>query len=228
MFGELHGPAFAEVVIHMGVDLDVSVSNRSIQCKTPKQFTIACPANLVEVKGHAVLLEAMTLVEGKLEVVLDLAGDGPLAAFLAHRIEELGLSESVVMAGAVPHGALLASYRRGDYDCVVLPSLDLGDGNHEGIPVSLMEAMALGVPVVSTKTGGIPELLTNGYDGLLVEPGDSEALAGAILALIEDPALRDRLSRAGRETVARGFNAGRNASLLVNMMKASVKTDNKE
>jgi glycosyltransferase involved in cell wall biosynthesis len=74
-------------------------------------------------------------------------------------------------------------YRRAEVDLVVLPSLDLGGGVHEGIPVSLIEAMAYGVPVISTNTGGIPELLDNGA-GVMVPQADSAALAAAIVKLI--------------------------------------------
>src|SRR5262249_15130058 len=91
----------------------------------------------------------------------------------------------------------------------VLPSVQTHDGNQDGIPVALMEAMALGLPVISTRVSGIPELVTDGVSGLLVTPGDAGALADAIERLLTDPALREVLSRQGREAVRARHDSSR-------------------
>jgi len=96
-------------------------------------------------------------------------------------------------------------YEKGEVDVVVLPSTDLGDGVHEGIPVSLMEAMSYGIPVISTTTGGIPELLGS-EAGLLVPERDPLALAEAIEHLARDPSLCRRLGESGRRKVREEFS----------------------
>jgi len=105
----------------------------------------------------------------------------------------------------VPHEKLLELYVREDIGAFVLPSLGLDGDLHEGIPVSLMEAMAFGVPVISTETGGIPELLGGGA-GIIVPPADPAALAAAIARLAADPDLRRRLGERGRERVEEAFS----------------------
>ena len=92
-------------------------------------------------------------------------------------------------------------------DCLALPSVTAADGDQEGIPVTLMEAMATGRPVVSTYHSGIPELIADDDTGLLVPERDAEALAAAIERLMTEPALGPRLAARAREFVAAEFNA---------------------
>jgi glycosyltransferase involved in cell wall biosynthesis len=117
--------------------------------------------------------------------------------------------------GSVSHPELLAGLVEGRWDAVVLPSAPTPEGDQEGVPVSLIEAMAAGVPVVSTRSGSIPELVTEG-SGLLVPAADPQALRGAIESL-RDPELRRRLSRAGRERVEREFDVDRVAAELADL-----------
>jgi glycosyltransferase involved in cell wall biosynthesis len=106
-----------------------------------------------------------------------------------------------------------------------LPSRPAGkrSGVMDGIPVSLMEAMAIGVPVVSCAVSGIPELVEDGKTGLLVPPNDPHALAAAIERLLGDGALASRLAHAAREKVEREFNIARNVDRLVEVFRAGVK-----
>jgi colanic acid/amylovoran biosynthesis glycosyltransferase len=99
----------------------------------------------------------------------------------------------------------LEYYEKRLIDLVVLPSIDLGNGSHEGIPVCLMEAMAHGIPVIATKTGGIPELI-NETTGILVPPKDWAALAEAIAQIMADSRLRRRLAQSGQQYVQEEFN----------------------
>jgi colanic acid/amylovoran biosynthesis glycosyltransferase len=94
-----------------------------------------------------------------------------------------------------------------DCDCLALPSVTAADGDQEGIPVTLMEAMACGLPVVSTYHSGIPELVTDGETGLLVPERDVAALAGAIERLMTEEGLARRLADRARRFVAAEFNA---------------------
>ena len=184
---------------------------------------ILCPANLIPVKGHKYLIEACaTLRERGVELELWIAGQGKLRRELQEQVEALGLSDRVDFLGQLPHLELLDLYSQGKIAIVVLPSVDLGNGLHEGIPVSLIEAMAYGIPVVSTVTGGIPELL-EGDAGLLVPPKDPVALAEAIERLVKDPALRKRLGEAGRKRVEDGFAVESVVTELVRRFEACIK-----
>jgi glycosyltransferase involved in cell wall biosynthesis len=112
------------------------------------------------------------------------------------------------------HDALLSLYRYSQVDVVVLPSVDLGNGHHEGIPVALMEAMAYAIPVVATETGGIPELIGDGA-GLLVQPANPQALADALTKLAGSAALRRSLGLNGRKRVEQSFEISKMVKELV-------------
>jgi glycosyltransferase involved in cell wall biosynthesis len=140
------------------------------------------------------------------DVHLALAGDGPDRAALERRVRELDLASRVTFLGYRSQAGVRDLL--GQADVFVLASLA------EGAPVVLMEAMAAGVPVVATRVAGIPELVEDGADGLLVPPGDAAALAAAVGRLIDDPALRASFARRGREKVERDFNVDREARRL--------------
>lgn len=153
-------------------------------------------ARLGKHKGHATLLEAAVRVP---EAAFLLAGDGPERESLEARARELGVADRVFFLGYradVP--ALLAAC-----DLFVLPSF------YEGLPLSVLEAMAAGKPVVGSAIGGTDEAVVPGETGLLVPPGDSAALAGAIRACLSDAELSRRFGTAGRERVLREFTAER-------------------
>jgi glycosyltransferase involved in cell wall biosynthesis len=175
-------------LIRMGVILPQRVADAA---RAPR--VILCPANLFDVKGHRYLLEAMALVLPRLEVKLLIAGDGPLLGALKSSVQELGIAQAVDFLGRVPNEVVLRYYQNEEIGAVVLPSIDLGCGNHEGIPVALIEAMSCGIPVISTRTGGIPELL-GGDCGLMVPDKDAAALAEAIHAVLTDRELRVKLT----------------------------------
>jgi glycosyltransferase involved in cell wall biosynthesis len=138
---------------------------------------------------------------------------------LAALIERHGLSDRVRLVGRMTSDGVAAELAAADV--LVAPSVPTRSGKREGIPVVLMEAMATGLPVVASRLSGIPELVTDGVDGLLVPPGDDEALADALARLADDRALRERLGTAGRETVLRDFDVDRNAAALAARFAAS-------
>jgi colanic acid/amylovoran biosynthesis glycosyltransferase len=213
------GHAGRACVIHMGVALPAQPSMRTTS-KGP--FIVLCPAHLYLVKGHEYLIQAMAILqEREMSCALRLAGEGRLRKELEHQVDTLGLGATISFLGQVPHERILEWYRDGQIDAVVLPSIDLGNNMQEGIPVALMEAMAHGIPVVSTETGGIPELLRDGA-GIMVPPQDPEALADAIQQLIRDPALRVQLGIAGRRRVADHFAVERTVTELSARIEATV------
>ena len=112
-------------------------------------------------------------------------GNGPLEDQLKQQTKDLGLEELVEWRGKVAHDELLRMYSNNEVSIVVLPSIRTDDGVEEGIPVSLIEAMAAGIPVVSTDTGAISELLVEGA-GVMVPQRDAESLALAITELLEN------------------------------------------
>ena len=190
-------------VIHMGVLLPPA---GQIDSPIQNVARLLCPANLFPVKGHQYLFRAMALLKQRgVECQLDVAGEGHLEGQLHALARELSIDDRIRFLGQVPHERLLAVLRERQAALVVLPSVDLGEGLHEGIPVALIEAMSLGVPVLSTSTGGIPELLCDGA-GIMVPPEDPLALADAIEQVLSDPELRKRLAKAGRQRVEEEFS----------------------
>ncbi|MDQ5828028.1 MAG: glycosyltransferase family 4 protein, partial [Chloroflexota bacterium] len=188
------------------------VERRQDQERTPR---VVVPANLLEVKGHAYLLKAVrNLKDRGLDLEVDIAGDGPLRQELLGEVEKLELRDRVSFLGLVPHEKLLDRMKLGSWDILVLPSIVTDSGEKEGIPVAIIEAMSCRVPVVSTQTGGIPELFEGVEDALLVPPRDPAALAEAIERLVTNPDLRERLIESGRRQVEDRFAVERVAAEL--------------
>jgi colanic acid/amylovoran biosynthesis glycosyltransferase len=190
------------VVIHMGVPIGAPRAKKAKQERVP---TILCPANLYPVKGHRYLLEALQILKQRgVDCTLQIAGRGMLRCELEASAKRLAVEDRVAFVGQVPHPGLLSRYENDEIDAVVLPSVDLGNHLHEGIPVCLIEAMSHGVPVISTTTGGIPELLRDGA-GILVPDKNPLALADAIEKVLHDPLLREKLIATGRQRVEKEF-----------------------
>lgn len=151
-------------------------------------------ARLQPEKGIGDLIDAMAQVAGGVRVAI--AGAGPAEQDLRDRIAAAGLGGRVRLLGHRSDvGALLAAA-----DVFCLPS------RHEGLPLSLLEAMRVGLPSVATRVGGIPAVVEDGVTGLLVAPADPDSLARALTALATDPATAGRIGAAGREIVTREFD----------------------
>lgn len=163
-------------------------------------------ARLAEKKGYTYLLEAVALAKQKgVAVHIDAFGDGPLESELQRQAVQDGIGDLITWHGSVGHEILLGRVRSGDYHFAVLPSVTAKDGDKEGIPVFLMEAMAAGLPVVTTPNGGIRELVSPGT-GLLVEERNSEAISSAIIRLAQDPAERQAMGRMARQRIITAFS----------------------
>jgi glycosyltransferase involved in cell wall biosynthesis len=197
-------------VVRCGVDLDAFEPRPR---RAPEIPTFACVASLRPYKGHDVLLDACRLLRDRgVTLRALLVGDGELRRRLEARVAREGLAGTVELLGARPHEAipgLLAGAT-----AMVLPSVRARDGQMEGIPVALMEAMAAGVPVVATRLSGIPELVVDGETGLLVPERDPAALADAMERLARDAALAARLASGARRAVAERFDRARNVAAL--------------
>lgn len=185
----------------------------SERSRSPRPLVLAV-GRLIEKKGFHLLLEALASLRARgVPFRCVIAGEGPEAAALADRIHTLGLVGAVHLAGAIPLGRL----RRRYYSrarVLAMPCIVARDGDRDGIPTVLMEAMALGVPVVSTRVSGIPEAIEDGVDGYLTDPGDVVTLAERIELLLTDPATADRIACAGRLRAERQFDLRPNAGSL--------------
>jgi colanic acid/amylovoran biosynthesis glycosyltransferase len=179
---------------------------------------ILCVGRLAPEKGQALLLEAVAILAAKGRPVrLRLVGDGPDRNWLEHRAAELGIASNVEFAGWVDQDQLIALYR--ETDLFVLPSLA------EGIPMVLMEAMAMQIPCVAPCITGIPELIEHGVDGMLFPVADVEGIAKSISILLDSPELCAQIGRQGRVRVLRDYDMARNterfAVVLADRLRAS-------
>lgn len=167
-------------VIHLGVE----VPSKEVIRKSPSEFKIACVGNLIPIKNHHTLIKALRIIESaENNFSVDIIGSGPLESELRECVHALGLDETIVFRGQIAHTELLLEYAKSRYQLVVLASGTALSGQQEGIPVSLMEAMSYGIPVVSTESGGVPELVTKELN-LLVPPNDPTALSSKILEIM--------------------------------------------
>jgi glycosyltransferase involved in cell wall biosynthesis len=177
----------------------------------PEGAMILAVGRLIEKKGLADLVEACGLLAGRgVGVQLEIAGDGPLRREL--EVMAAGSGAQVKFHGSLPHEAVLELYRRASVFC--LPCVVASTGDRDGLPTSVLEAMALGVPVVTTDVNGLRELVVDGQTGLVVPERDPVALADALDRLLGDALLADRLAACGRQLVESRFSLNRSVAAL--------------
>jgi colanic acid/amylovoran biosynthesis glycosyltransferase len=198
-------------VVRLGVDciaLQPANKTRSSHCEIPSgPVRLVCTGRMVSAKGHRILLEALApLIAAGVDLTCSLIGDGPERRSLEALCQNLSIAGRVHFLGAMAHGPTLAEVAKADI--FVLASFA------EGLPVALMEAMALGVPCISTTIAAIPELIHDRANGLLVPPANPGALAKAITELVEAPDFRRRLGLQARETVEAHHNLANNLDQL--------------
>jgi glycosyltransferase involved in cell wall biosynthesis len=164
---------------------------------------------LSERKGFVPLIQACRRLKDQgYDMVCHIVGKGPQYQELNDLIQELELTDTVTLCGALPHEAVIEKNDQATLFC--LPCVMSKEGNLDGIPNVLPEAMAMQRPVISTTLSGIPELVDHEVNGLLVPAGDVDALVAAIARLLDDPALCQRLGKNGRQTVLEKFDIRRN------------------
>jgi glycosyltransferase involved in cell wall biosynthesis len=174
---------------------------------------------LVPKKGFDVLLDALALFPAAQRPRVTIVGDGPERTNLQRLADSLGLDSHVHFCGWLPNDQVKNLLRRSTM--CVLPCRVDSDGDRDGIPVALMEAMAEGVPVITGDLPAIRELIQNGENGILLPPDDVFGLADAIRELSSRPGLRERLGRAGRERVQEEFALDTNLDRLLNAFQAT-------
>lgn len=174
---------------------------------------IVAVGRLVEKKGFADLVAACARLQARGERFrCSIIGTGELEGALRAQIADLGLGAQVELLGPRPQRELAAHLQAAAV--FAAPCVLGGDGNRDGLPTVLLEAMALGTPCVSTDVTGIPEVLQHEETGLMVPQGNPEALADALARLLHDAALRVRLAERARALIERDFDLHRNAEEL--------------
>ncbi|HUR82779.1 MAG TPA: glycosyltransferase [Thermoanaerobaculia bacterium] len=203
-------------VVHSGVNPDVYAEG-AVQPHDGARIRLISVAALTPQRGFPFLIEACArLAKAGLDFDCNIVGSGPLLETTRHWIADHGLADRVHLLGPRPQHEVAQLMR--EADIFVLPSIIATDGQMDGIPLSLMEAMAAGKPVVASSISGIPELVTSEVSGILVDAAYPGKLADAVLRLAADPALRDRLGRAGQVKVRRDFHIHRTAEQLVSLL----------
>jgi glycosyltransferase involved in cell wall biosynthesis len=212
-------PADKLAVVRCGVQVPDVERPQTVSAKP--RFRIGSLGRLVEKKGFDVLIEAVGVLKQRgHELELLIAGDGPLRNELTALVEQRELSQSVTFVGPLSHSLVPAWMAT--LDAFALACKPDANGDMDGIPVVLMEAMAQGLPVVSSRLSGIPELVIDQRTGLLAEPGAVQGLADQIERLISSPAYAKSLAQHGQTHVRNEFGQDVNIDRLLTHMNVSV------
>jgi glycosyltransferase involved in cell wall biosynthesis len=181
--------------------------------KTQPTSNIVCSARFDQCKGQDVLIKAFAQIADRFpDAKLELLGSGKLEADCQKLTHKLGVADRCLFRGSVPRN--IAIQKMAQAMIVVLPS------RMDNCPLALIEAMAVGAPVVATNAGGIPEMVRDGLDGLLVPPDNAPALADKLGSLLSDPALRKQFSERARQRFSSSFEVAAAARRQVDWLEA--------
>jgi glycosyltransferase involved in cell wall biosynthesis len=202
--------------MYHGIDLQRFSSNdQALKLNPPLILSVG---RLREKKGFATLIKScFALHLAGISFRCEIVGYGEDQAKLQRLIDCYGLAAMVVLTGKMTHTQLIERYRQATL--FVLPSQIAEDGDRDGIPNVLLEAMAMTLPVVSTDVSGIPEVIKNGVNGFLVPPRDALALQKAMVTLLSDAQLRARMGKEGRHVVESMFSNDVNLLLLSDLLR---------
>ena len=203
--------------VYHGIDVSQFqfVSPRNVETSRPIILSVA---RLVEKKGLEDLISAADILRRRGRAVqVEIIGSGPRRETLKAQVKRLGLGDCVRLLGAQAHETVCVAYQRASV--FALPCVIASDGDRDGIPNVLLEAMASGLPVVSTPVSGIPEVIEPGVNGLLVEPNNPAALADAIDKLLASYGLRERLAQSARAKVESAFSLDASAERLLALFR---------
>nr|WP_239530320.1 glycosyltransferase [Sporolactobacillus spathodeae] len=211
-------------VHHSGIEIEKFPFRDSIIPEN-SVITILSVGRLVPKKGMNDLIEAFNQVQHQWpNVRLRIAGEGPLRHELVNQVKRLNLDQTVTFLGALSYEDIRNEMQQAQV--FALASVTTKDGNQEGIPNVLKEALATGLPVVSTRHAGIPELIRNGESGILVPEHDTAGLAQALLKLIKNPDQWKPMAKQGRKTVTKLFNAKKQVDELENIYQKVIEEFN--
>jgi len=208
-------------VIHLGIQMKEEENNKMIKKYLKNNiFKIITPGHFLEVKGHEYLIKSCSLlIKNNIKNFhCFFYGHGQLKKNLKKMINRYNLNDFISIKNTIPQEKLFYKYKNKKIDLIVMPSINTKDQQHEGIPVSLMEAMAYKIPAISTNTGGIPELLSNNA-GIIIEEKNPEKLAEAIKNIIQDEKLYFKISETGYFKILKEFNIEKNIKRLLDLFK---------
>jgi colanic acid/amylovoran biosynthesis glycosyltransferase len=196
-----------------GIPLEEFLFRERTFVAAPTEWRFVQAGRLIEKKGLPVTLRAFAVFLGKHpNATLTIAGDGPILAQLQRLAHELKIERSVSFTGFISQEQLCETYYRSHI--FLHPSQTGHDGNQEGIPNSMLEAMASGLPAFATQHGGIPEAIENGVSGVLVPERDHKELAQVLLDSTQDPVFLSRIAQSGAEVVRKNFDLRAQAQRL--------------
>ncbi|MBX7103554.1 MAG: glycosyltransferase [Gemmataceae bacterium] len=202
--------------IYNGLDLGEFTFSEPVR----RDRRVLAVGRLVEKKGFADLINACALARNAGDpIACDIVGSGEEADALAAQIERLGLQHDVRLLGALPQSEVVRKIR--EAAVVAAPCVVGADGNRDGLPTVLLEAMALGTPVVSTDVTGIPELVRDGETGIIVPQRQPAVLRQALQLLLNRPDLQVRLATAGRKAIERDFDIRRNTEMMRGVIRSA-------
>jgi len=208
-----NGTASKVVPIYNSVDMAAFPRRR----EEPMQPLILSAGRLVEKKGFADLIKACSILKKRgAGFRCEIVGSGPLKEALGELVGKLGLNDTVRLHSQMAQHELRSVYLKATV--FALPCIVAANGDRDLLPNVLKEAMAVGVPVVTTRLSGIEELVADQESGLLVAPGDIEGLASAIELLLADAGCRQRLATRGRKTIEDRFNLATNFARLRDLL----------
>lgn len=205
------------LVHHMGVDCNKFQYQAKLQ-RPGESTRFITVARFIEKKGVEYAIQAFAQVAKEYQnIEYILIGDGPLKKAIIELIEQLGISDKVRLMGSCAQKEVIKLVQSAHI--YLAPSVTARDNDKEGIPVSMMEAMAMGLPVISTEHSGIPELVQNEITGFLVPERDVESLAEKMQYMIDYPELWPRMGQAGRDWVFEHFNCQKQNNRLISIFR---------
>ncbi|MFA7466641.1 MAG: glycosyltransferase [Desulfotomaculaceae bacterium] len=212
------GPGQLKKVVLVPMGVEVPEKATILAGPGGRTALIAAVGSLTPVKGHRHLIRACGLLaRDGVDFRCLIIGEGSERRVLSGMVDDMRLWDRLIFTGAIPNHRVLKILGSEAVNLLVHPSVETPDGEREGVPVAVMEAMARGVPVIVTRSGGLSDLV-NEKTGLLVSPGDPEALARAVIEVLDNPeSTRDR-ALAARCLVEERYNLEKNVSLLLNKL----------
>jgi colanic acid/amylovoran biosynthesis glycosyltransferase len=210
------GPSVQTPLVRTGLDLG-EYSFRAPADTRAGEINVVMVSRFVPSKGHMILLEALADAPAPLsQAKVTFVGDGPLLTEVARRARQLNLDSRLFFMGAQPAEIVRAVLT--DSDVLVQPSIIARNGDTEGLPTTLVEAMASGVPVVGTDVTGVPELVHHRVTGLIAKAGDPQSLQDALLVVANDPVLCRKMATAARNRIESEYDSDRSLRALTDVL----------